>query len=224
MIAAQRVPPSACSTSQSSHKVRSPSASKSHTARSARPISRWISTVRPSGRPRETPRCVRSPVEAGSSEYSAVIQPRPLPRSQRGIPPRRWRCRERAFSPATRGRTHAAARGSPAARRARGARPAVVRRVASRASCADGSRRRLELGNGDALDLCDRQLQEAAAHRPEGRRVARRQEPIRPLACGSFSIALRASVSETSCAVSSAEKTSVTSRPNTRCKMGRIRG
>ena len=42
-------------------------------------MSRWISTVRPSGRPRETARCVRSPVEAGSIEYSAVIQPCPLP-------------------------------------------------------------------------------------------------------------------------------------------------
>ena len=85
MIAAQRVPPSAWSTSQSSQSVRSPSAWKSQTLRSARPISRWISTVRPSGRPRETARCVRSPVEAGSSEYSAVIQPLPFPRSQRGM-------------------------------------------------------------------------------------------------------------------------------------------
>ena len=86
VIEAQRVPPSAWRTSQSSHSVRSPSASKSQTARSARPISRWISTVRPSGRPRETARCVRSPVEAGSIEYSAVIQPRPFPYSQRGTP------------------------------------------------------------------------------------------------------------------------------------------
>src|SRR3990172_6361999 len=37
VIAAQRVPPSAWRTSQSSHSVRSPSASKSQTARSARP-------------------------------------------------------------------------------------------------------------------------------------------------------------------------------------------
>ena len=85
MIAAQRVPPSAWSTSQSSQSVRSPSAWKSQTLRSARPMSRWISTVRPSGRPRETARWVRSPVEAGSSEYSAVIHPCPLPRSQRGM-------------------------------------------------------------------------------------------------------------------------------------------
>jgi hypothetical protein len=31
-------------------------------------------------------RWVRSPVEAGSSEYSAVSQPRPESRSQRGTP------------------------------------------------------------------------------------------------------------------------------------------
>ena len=55
-------------------------------ARSARPISRWISTVRPPGWPRETSRSTRSPVDAGSSEYSAVIQPRPELRSQRGTP------------------------------------------------------------------------------------------------------------------------------------------
>ncbi len=79
VIDAQRVPPSAWRTSQSSQSVRSPSASKSHTARSARPTRRWISTVRPSGRPRETARGVLSPVDAGSIEYSAVIQPRPLP-------------------------------------------------------------------------------------------------------------------------------------------------
>ena len=47
-------------------------------------MSRWISTVLPSGRPRETPRCVRSPVDAGSIAYSAVIHPRPLFASQRG--------------------------------------------------------------------------------------------------------------------------------------------
>jgi hypothetical protein len=85
VIDAQRVPPSACSTSQSTQSVRSPSALKSQTARSARPIRRWISIVRPSGRPRVAARCMRSPVEAGSIEYSAVSQPRPWPLSQRGI-------------------------------------------------------------------------------------------------------------------------------------------
>src|SRR5919107_1592891 len=64
--------------------VFSPSAAKSTTPRSERPISRWISTVRPSARPLEMSRCLRSPVDAGSIPYSAVTQPRPLPRSQRG--------------------------------------------------------------------------------------------------------------------------------------------
>ena len=44
-----------------------------------RPIRRWISTVRPSARPLEMSRCLRSPVEAGSIPYSAVTQPRPRP-------------------------------------------------------------------------------------------------------------------------------------------------
>jgi hypothetical protein len=47
---------------------------------------RWISTVRPSRRPRVTSRCLRSPVEAGSIPYSAVTQPRPLPASHFGTP------------------------------------------------------------------------------------------------------------------------------------------
>ena len=76
-IAAHRVPPSACSTSQSSQSVRSPSASKSTTERIARPINRWISIVRPPCLPRDASRSVRAPVDAGSSEYSAVIHPRP---------------------------------------------------------------------------------------------------------------------------------------------------
>jgi hypothetical protein len=57
---------------------------KSTTARSARPISRWISIVRPCCFPRDASRSTRSPVDAGKSEYSAVIQPRPWLRSQRG--------------------------------------------------------------------------------------------------------------------------------------------
>jgi len=66
--------------------VFSPSASKSTTPRIDRPISRWISTVRPSWRPRVTSRCLRSPVEAGSIPYSAVTQPRPLPDRHFGTP------------------------------------------------------------------------------------------------------------------------------------------
>ena len=86
MIDAHRVPPSAWRTSQSRYTVRSPSAVKSTTPRSARPISRWISTVRPSWRPRVASRCLRWPVDAGSIPYSAVTQPRPRPPSQRGTP------------------------------------------------------------------------------------------------------------------------------------------
>ena len=57
---------------------------KSTTPRSERPISRWISTPRPSCLPRLMSRALRSPVEAGSIAYSAVTQPRPLPSIQRG--------------------------------------------------------------------------------------------------------------------------------------------
>ena len=56
----------------------------STTARSERPISRWISVVRPSGRPLATSRALRSPVDAGSIPYSAVTQPLPRPRIQAG--------------------------------------------------------------------------------------------------------------------------------------------
>ena len=57
---------------------------KSTTPRSERPISRWISTPRPSCLPRLMSRAFRSPVDAGSIAYSPVTQPRPLPSIQRG--------------------------------------------------------------------------------------------------------------------------------------------
>ena len=63
---------------------RSPSAAMSHTDRSARPISRWISWLRPEGLPSLTSRRTRSGDEPGSIEYSAVTQPVPRPRIQRG--------------------------------------------------------------------------------------------------------------------------------------------
>ncbi len=56
----------------------------SHTARSERPIRRWISWVRPEGLPSFTSRRMRSGELPGSIEYSAVTQPLPLPRIQRG--------------------------------------------------------------------------------------------------------------------------------------------
>src|SRR5687768_10779114 len=64
--------------------VRSPRRERSVTLRSDRPINRWISWVRPPGRPRLTSREDRSVVEAGSIEYSPVTHPPPVPLSQRG--------------------------------------------------------------------------------------------------------------------------------------------
>ncbi len=84
VMEAVRVPPSACSTSQSRMMVRSPRAVRSTTDRSERPISRWISCVRPEGCPRVISRGVLLTVARGSMEYSAVIQPLPLPRRNCG--------------------------------------------------------------------------------------------------------------------------------------------
>ncbi len=78
-MAAVRVPPSAWMTSQSSVTVRGPSARRSIAARSARPMSRWISRVRPPCLPRAASRAIRSLVERGSMPYSAVTQPAPVP-------------------------------------------------------------------------------------------------------------------------------------------------
>ena len=84
VIEAVRVPPSAWITSQSMVIWRSPSATRSTIVRSERPISRWISTVRPDCLPAEASRRVRSVVARGSMPYSAVTQPRPWPLSQGG--------------------------------------------------------------------------------------------------------------------------------------------
>ena len=85
MIAAQRVPPSAWSTSQSSQSVRSPSALKSHDAAQGAADQPLDLDRPPVGTAARDGALRPFPVEAGSSEYSAVIQPCPLPRSQRGI-------------------------------------------------------------------------------------------------------------------------------------------
>ncbi len=45
---------------------------------------RWISWVRPDCLPFAASRSLRSDVEPGSIEYSAVTQPRPLPRNHGG--------------------------------------------------------------------------------------------------------------------------------------------
>jgi hypothetical protein len=77
VMAAVRVPPSAWTTSQSTHTVRSPSLAISTTDRSERPTRRWISWERPLGPPRS--RFMRVLVERGSIPYSAVTQPFPWP-------------------------------------------------------------------------------------------------------------------------------------------------
>src|SRR4051794_12153365 len=79
VMEAQRVPPSACSTSQSSVIWRSPRAVRSVTARRLRPMSRWISCVRPDCLPVAASRELRVLVARGSMPYSAVTQPEPLP-------------------------------------------------------------------------------------------------------------------------------------------------
>ena len=84
MIAAVRVPPSACSTSQSMVIVLSPRALASTQARSDLPTRREISIVRPPSRPLTDSRSPRVFVARGSIAYSAVTQPSPLPRRHRG--------------------------------------------------------------------------------------------------------------------------------------------
>src|SRR5687768_14848539 len=84
VIAAVRVPPSACSTSQSTRTVCSPKAKSSSMARTLRPIRRWISCVRPPSCARS--RGVRVCVARGSIAYSAVIHPSPEPFRHGGTP------------------------------------------------------------------------------------------------------------------------------------------
>src|SRR4051794_22637388 len=83
-IDAVRVPPSAWITSQSTMTWRSPNFGRSTTARSERPISRWISCVRPDCLPFAASRLPRVCVARGSIPYSAVTQPWPLPRRKGG--------------------------------------------------------------------------------------------------------------------------------------------
>src|ERR671916_1063561 len=85
-MAAVRVPPSACRTSQSMATLFSPSAPRSIAARSERPMSRLISWVRPPMRPLTDSRSPRVCVARGSIAYSAVTHPRPEPLRQRGTP------------------------------------------------------------------------------------------------------------------------------------------
>src|SRR3546814_6188099 len=69
-------------TSQSTLTCRSPKPERFVTARSERPIRRWISCVRPE--PAARARSMRLSVERGSMPYSPVTQPRPLLRRKGG--------------------------------------------------------------------------------------------------------------------------------------------
>lgn len=83
-MAAVRVPPSAWSTSQSRVMVFSPNRVRSQQARRERPMSREISTPRPSF---FTPSlALRVGVAPGSMAYSAVSQPWPRPFRKAGTP------------------------------------------------------------------------------------------------------------------------------------------
>ncbi len=66
--------------------VFSPSFSKFSDARKERPIKRWISKVRPPCLPRAASRPLREWVARGNMPYSAVTQPLPEPRKNRGTP------------------------------------------------------------------------------------------------------------------------------------------
>ncbi len=88
----------------------------------------------PSGRPRVTSRCLRSPVEAGSIPYSAVTQPRPLPgHPARARSPAPRPCRSRASPPPRSAPTR-----SPCARTPARSCRAAARRGRAR-SCAVGA-------------------------------------------------------------------------------------
>ncbi len=71
-------------TSQSTQTVRSPISSMRVTARSDRPMRRWISCVRPPTLPADASRWLRVDVARGSIPYSAVTQPFPLLRRKGG--------------------------------------------------------------------------------------------------------------------------------------------
>jgi hypothetical protein len=71
-------------TSQSIQIVRSPMSVSFVIERSDRPMSRWISCVRPPTFPALDSRCVRVLVARGSMPYSAVTQPLPVLRRNGG--------------------------------------------------------------------------------------------------------------------------------------------
>ncbi len=178
VIDAQRVPPSACSTSQSTYTVRSPSALKSITPRSERPISRWISTERPSSRPFETSRCLRSPGRGGEHPVLGGD-----PAAARTRQPPRHALLHRG------GADHACLAHRDQRRAGRGAhesrldrdRPQLVR-PRGRSSAPRPAHAATFCRQLDVRDLAERHLQEARPELPERLDVSGALEPVVALA------------------------------------------
>src|SRR5690606_23836119 len=84
VIAADLVPPTAWSTTQSIQMVFSPNAGRLTTDRSARPTIRWISCDLPLGLPFVDSLIFRWGVARGIMAYSAVTHPWPHPRNHCG--------------------------------------------------------------------------------------------------------------------------------------------
>src|SRR3954452_20872227 len=146
-------------------------------------MSRWISTVRPSGRPLVTSRCLRSPVDAGSIPYSAVIQPRPWPIIQRGTDSCTEAVQITRVPPQAISAEPVAVRTKPGSivtgRSSFAARPLLrVMSALLRSSRHLGKR----LHERHVLHAADRQLQEPRPGRAQRLGIARGQEPVLALA------------------------------------------
>src|SRR5919198_669281 len=135
--------------------------------RRLRPMRRWISTERPSGRPLLTSRRLRSLVEAGSIPYSAVTQPRPEPARNRGTDSSTDAVQITRVSPAEMRADPVAVRTKQASRFA----PPV--RVRGAPSCRGGLA--LEV---DVHDVVERHLEEPRTQFAEAVHVSRAQEAV----------------------------------------------
>ena len=122
--------------------------------------------MRPSGRPRLTSRCLRSPVDAGSIPYSAVTQPRPWPASQRGTPSCTEAVQITRVSPVEISAEPSALRTNPGS--------IVIGRSSSAAAAAGAlaAHAATRAGRSTCSTALERHLQEARAERAEGLDVA----------------------------------------------------
>src|SRR5581483_10760512 len=133
---------------------------------------------------------VRSPVEAGSSEYSAVIQPVPRPDIQRGTPSSIVAVQSTTVFPCAQSTLPCGCSRksgwSSSGRSSSGRRPSarVIRTPQGLATscCKASCGGSLEVCDRDRLDLVDRKLEEARAHVAERLGVAGGEEAVRALA------------------------------------------